>query len=103
MGETLRNPALKPQSRRLKMELRTRRRRTLGRGTSVWATVMKARRDWSVLWYAAVLAAAIAWGYAPPAETEIATDAPLALSGDKTSPPANSLELRRVAQHMILR
>jgi hypothetical protein len=85
------------------MELRTYRRCTLGRETSVWATVMKARRDWSVLWYAAVLAAAIAWGYAPPAETEVATDGPLAVTGDKTSPPANSLELRRVAQHMILR
>ena len=64
---------------------------------------MKARRDWSVLWYAAVLAAAIAWGYAPPAVTEITNDGPTAAAADKSSPPANRLELRRVAQQMILR
>lgn len=64
---------------------------------------MKSGRDWSVLWYAAVLAAAVAWGYAPPAGTEIATDGPVASNSDKASPPPDRLELRRVAQHMILR
>jgi hypothetical protein len=63
---------------------------------------MKARRDWSVLWYAAVLGAAVAWGYAPPAETETALRASTAASsGD--SFPSNRLELRHVAQQMILR
>jgi hypothetical protein len=64
---------------------------------------MKARRNWSVLWYAAVLAAAIAWGYAPPAGTESTGEEPVIAGGDKSSLPANNLELRRVAQQMILR
>ena len=72
-------------------------------GTSVSAAAMKSGRHWSVLWYAAVLAAAIAWGYAPPVETEVATDGPVAASVEKASLPANHLELRRVTQHMILR
>jgi hypothetical protein len=64
---------------------------------------MKAGRNWSVLWYAAVLLAAIAWGYAPPVETEVTNDGPVVASVDKASPATNHLELRRVAQHMILR
>jgi hypothetical protein len=64
---------------------------------------MHARRNWSVLWYAAVLAAAIAWGYAPPAGTESTAEEPMAAASDRSSPPAHNLELRRVAQQMILR
>ena len=63
---------------------------------------MKSRRDWSVLWYAAVLGAAVAWAYAPPAGTEAATDG-LPVASETTSPPLGHLELRRVAQHMVLR
>lgn len=62
-----------------------------------------ARRGWSVLWYAAVLAAAIAWGYAPPAETEIAAEGPAAGPAERTTPSVDNVELRRVAQQMILR
>jgi hypothetical protein len=64
---------------------------------------MKAGRNWSVLWYAAVLAAAIAWGYAPPVATEVAIEGPVAASVEKATPSTNHLELRRVAQHMIMR
>lgn len=62
-----------------------------------------ARRAWSVLWYAAVLAAAIAWGYAPPAETDIATDDTAAVPAERTIPSAGNVELRRVTQQMMLR
>jgi hypothetical protein len=64
---------------------------------------MNARRGWSVLWYAAVLAAAVGWGYAPPADTVIASDAPIAATAGKDGPPMHRLELRHVAQQMILR
>jgi hypothetical protein len=64
---------------------------------------MKTRRDWAVVWYAAVLVAALAWGYVPPAGTELDVDGATVVNAGKSSPPANRLELRRVAQQMVLR
>jgi hypothetical protein len=63
---------------------------------------MKTRRDWAVLWYAAVLAAAVGWGYAPPAGTEIAADEP-AVESERRAQPSRAVELRHMAQHMVLR
>jgi hypothetical protein len=62
-----------------------------------------ARRAWSILWYAAVLAAAIAWGYAPPAETDVATDDAEAVQAEQIDPSVDNVELRRVTQQMMLR
>jgi hypothetical protein len=64
---------------------------------------MRSGRDWSVLWYAAVLIAAVAWGYAPLSGTSIVSAGPAARSDERAGAPPDRLELRRVAQHMILR
>ena len=64
---------------------------------------MKPQRDWSFLWYAAVLGAAVAWGYAPPAGSNRSIEDSLAQRADGDNRAANHLELRRVAQQMILR
>ncbi|MBX6366685.1 MAG: hypothetical protein IRZ04_01820 [Rhodospirillales bacterium] len=62
-----------------------------------------ARHPWSVLWYAAVLAAAIAWGYVAPAETDTANDDAAAVAVERIAPFVDNAELRRVAEQMILR
>jgi hypothetical protein len=64
---------------------------------------MKTRRDWAVVWYAAVLVAALAWGYMPPAGTEFVVDGVTVTNAGKSNPPAHRVELRRVAQQMVLR
>lgn len=61
---------------------------------------MSAKPAWTMVWYAAVLAAALGWGYANPGYTEES-------EGAVTVQPADAgtgrLDLRRLAQQMLMR